>query len=371
MINRLALDSATIVFYHDDCMDGLYAAWCVWRIFHVAGRQQPTYIPYDYHRTSLELELTKRAVDGQVANTVLMLDCSVSPDQALKILRLEGCSRFMIVDHHKSAYEALMAAAEPWTSIEREPLDHYEHKQDRDGLLEHHARIIDGESKRFDYYYCAEMSGAELAFHLFCAGREPFLDGVPWWIDYLADRDLWRHELPHSRHINRGLWRIVTALDHSFERMQAAAEAWGPDEASGHEGTFDAPYSSESHAAGPIHFINFMKEHGERAQAGLNMMIADCARRSWPFTFEGQPARAACAPRALRSEVGEALAALAAVALVWDAHPDGTVNVSLRSTKGSGPDVSLLAIKHGGGGHKHASGFVCSMAELHQIIYGD
>jgi nanoRNase/pAp phosphatase (c-di-AMP/oligoRNAs hydrolase) len=30
----------------------------------------------------------------------------------------------------------------------------------------------------------------------------------------------------------------------------------------------------------------------------------------------------------------------------------------------------MLAVKHGGGGHKHASGFVCSMTTLHQIIYG-
>ncbi len=373
-MKSLPFDSNTVVFYHDDCMDGLYAAWCLWRVYDAAGATQPTFIPYDYHRTFVELELVNRAIDGQVASNIVLLDCSLNHEEARQILALPGCKRLVIIDHHKSAYEALLSPHVGWTGYEAAPLICFDTAYKTPGLLEHRWLSLDAaqpDAKRFDYYHCNEMSGAEMTFHLLCAEHEPYIQGcTPWWISYLADRDLWRHKLIHSEAVNRGLWQMATACSHDFEAMATFSKAWGPDKVSDPIGSFDTAYSPTIHASGGLHFLNHMREHGENTRVGLSMIVNDCARRSHRFTFEGQPALAACSPRALRSEVGAKLAQDAAVALVWDAHPDGTVNVSLRSTNGSGPDVSMLAVKHGGGGHKHASGFVCSMTTLHQIIYG-
>ena len=60
-----------------------------------------------------------------------------------------------------------------------------------------------------------------------------------------------------------------------------------------------------------------------------------------------------------QSEIGAALAKNKdTFAAVWSQMPDGRFKVSLRSDKRTGMDVSEVAKKYGGGGHKNAASFV-------------
>jgi len=61
----------------------------------------------------------------------------------------------------------------------------------------------------------------------------------------------------------------------------------------------------------------------------------------------------------LTSQIGERLTTTCAFCLIWhDRH--GRRYFSLRSREGS-TDVAQIAVKYGGGGHRHAAGFSVSL----------
>jgi oligoribonuclease NrnB/cAMP/cGMP phosphodiesterase (DHH superfamily) len=70
------------------------------------------------------------------------------------------------------------------------------------------------------------------------------------------------------------------------------------------------------------------------------------------------------APHTQASDIGHELAKGAPFGVVFHLTADGGVSFSLRSEKGSGTDVSLIAEQFGGGGHRNAAGFKSSLDVL-------
>lgn len=157
---------SNFVLYHNNCTDGLAAAYCAWKTL----PKETTFIPVNYSQTFPKLDLTPE-------DKVYILDFCY-PFEVLQNSIPRGC-HVVVIDHHKTAFE------------EFEKIVNY------DGWV---GRGI------FDL----NRSGAMLAWEWFMKGAEP-----PEIIKHVQDRDLWRFELPATSDVIAGLRAFKDS--HKFE----------------------------------------------------------------------------------------------------------------------------------------------------------
>lgn len=176
------IERPDVCIYHDPCTDGFGAAWACYAQF---GTEDTEYIPAN-HETSKEM--VDFWIEKCTDRKVVVFDYSF-PRELLEKLN-EVATSFQVIDHHKSAKEAL-------------------------GDL--------------DYcYFDMERSGAMLAWE--ACHDEP----APKLIEYIQDQDLWKWELPSSKFIcqflnsyERGFkyWDLLrTLLSTEDGRAQARLE---------------------------------------------------------------------------------------------------------------------------------------------------
>lgn len=229
---------------------------------------------------------------------VLILDFSY------KRLILEEMSRkaasVIVLDHHKTAQAELAA-------IGCDPISGY---------------LAGG--KTLLCVFNMDKSGSRLAWEHFFFGKPS-----PWLVDYTEDRDLWRWKLPNSREVSAAL----ASLPRDFA-------TWDDLDARGVVG--NRPPES---LAGEGRAIL-------RYQSQLVDSIAAAARECDVGGHKVLAANTSC----LFSEVAEKLAAGRPFGAAWFVRSDGKKQWSLRSRDG-GIDVSEVAKRHGGGGHRNAAGF--------------
>lgn len=253
-----------LCIYHGGCRDGFCAAWVV-----------------------------NRALDGEVdfhagyygqpppdvaGRQVIVMDFSYQRDV---MLQLEAASKsILVLDHHKTAEEALR------------------------GLC----------FVQFDMH----RSGAGMAWDWYCS-NEP----RPWLVDYVEDRDLWRHALPDSEAVNA--W--IGALPFDFA-------AWDVEERCN---------------------LDEAKRKGAAVSAKVAQYVREASKNARRVVFEGYDVPIVNAPQIDISELLSELCEGEAFAMGWWQRADGDYQYSLRSRGDF--DVSDLAVKHGGGGHKNAAGF--------------
>jgi hypothetical protein len=154
----------TYVLFHKSCKDGFGAAWAAATKLGFPSKDL-RYIAVAYDEAPPEIE------DG---STVYIIDFSYPRDVLLKMK--EKASSLLVLDHHKTAEEALRG------------LDFCTFDMNR--------------------------SGAMLAWNYFNPDREP-----PDLIKYVQDRDLWKFELPDSEAYSAGL----AVHDMSFEQWSILA----------------------------------------------------------------------------------------------------------------------------------------------------
>jgi oligoribonuclease NrnB/cAMP/cGMP phosphodiesterase (DHH superfamily) len=193
-------------------------------------------------------------------------------------------------------------------------LDH--HKTAQKAMQELSQRKYD---KPVMFVFDMERSGAGIA-------RDYFQYGLTsWLVDYTQDRDLWRFSLPDSHAVNAFIGTLAPMFD-AYEYV--------------HE-NFSI---SEATAA------------GAGALAYKNMYVSKMVEHAQLVTFDGHPSIPLVnVPYVGVSEVVGKLAEAALFAVGWFQRQDGKVAISLRSRGDF--DVSALAERHGGGGHKNAAGF--------------
>lgn len=134
-----------LVCYHAKCYDGLLAAYAAWVC---RGDSDTDYLPMNYGDTVPE---------SLAGRTVFMLDFSV-PYETLCHMAREA-RNIIIIDHHKTAQEDLVG---------------------RD--LPNNVELL------FDMH----KAGCVLA-------AEYFLGSVPWFFDYIGDRDIWAFKFPETK----------------------------------------------------------------------------------------------------------------------------------------------------------------------------
>lgn len=261
-----------LILFHGHCMDGLGAAWAAWRCY------------------------------GDAADYQAVFHSDPPPDvTGRKVFLLDICYPHAVLDQ-------LAAAAESITI-----LDH--HVSARDALAGRSLRP--NISCNFDM----NQSGAALAWYHFHAGP------LPWILDYVQDRDLWRNALPHSAEVNAYLQVIpktFESFDHAF-----------------HEG--------------PV----LARQKGEAILLVQESVIAERTRHVRYINLGGSRVPIVNHTPYAMSDLLAQLAHGYDFAVGYWQMEDGRYAYAMRSR--GGYDVSALAVRYGGGGHRQAAGFSSSL----------
>lgn len=234
--------------------------------------------------------------DGEKYNNVYILDFSFSAP-TLVALAKNVKGTVVLLDHHKSAQADLSV-------------------------------LMDGSGPanliiKFDM----AKSGAALAWNAFQPATP-----VPALVQYVQDRDLWAWKLPDSEEIST----YIQTLDFDFETWDRIARQLEEDRES-------------------------VVVQGRAMQAYRDAIVKRISSNPGWVELDGY--RVPCVNSAeWQSEIGSALAKDHPFAVVWFMNQKGVFVYSLRSDKESpdAVDVSIVAKKFGGGGHKNAAGFAAT-----------
>lgn len=202
-------------------------------------------------------------------------------------------------------------------------IDH--HKTAEEDLRGHPHAVFDGNE-----------SGASLTWLTLNPGLP-----MPLLVQYVKDRDLWRWEKPQSREVSE--WLRLESFD--LDRWDAIAEA------------LETP-------AG----LNEAVGIGAALRRATEVRVKSASSHPIPLMIGGIAFDATNATTDF-SEVAGALSQRTGAGAAWFHRSDGRVQWSLRSEAGT-VDVSEVAKRYGGGGHKAAAGFDVSLQGFLGILGG-
>lgn len=204
-------------------------------------------------------------------------------------------------------------------SYKRPQMDKISYDARRLVVLDHHKTSQADLAGMAEAVFDMSRSGAGMTWDWFYPGQpRPLL------VDYVEDRDLWAWRLPDSSAVNA----FISTLEFDFD-------VW--DQVSNNIGLGEILTAGRAILEKTKKYVAMMKEHAIR------------------IDFEGYNVPCVtAAPMDISELVGE-LAEGEPFAMGWFQRGDGKFQYSLRS-KG-GVDVSEIAKKHGGGGHRASSGF--------------
>lgn len=225
---------------------------------------------------------------------VFILDFSYKRPVLLEMA--SKATSIVVLDHHKTAMADLDGG---------EPMAGGRYRMLATGLI-----------VRFD----VNKSGGRLAWEYFRANQSS-----PWLVDYTEDRDLWRWKLEESREVNA----CLASWPRTFEEWDKLA--------------FDT--------TAVAHFA----EQGKAILRYQSQLVDSICASAREIDLDGHrilAANTAC----LFSEVAGKLAEGRPFGAAYFTRSDGKVQWSLRS-RDDGLDVSEVAKKRGGGGHRNAAGF--------------
>jgi len=274
-----------LVITHGNCRDGFCSSWVASLHFRKPEVQAACTAPVEFFEGFYGQEPPDVA-----GRDVYIIDFSYPRDTMITIANT--CRRLVVLDHHATAEAAL----------ENFPL-------------------IEGTAIHFDM----SRSGAGMAWDHFMGTPRP------WLVNYVEDRDLWRHTLPDSEAVSA----FISTLTFDFQ-------TW--------DQTMKGGTSEEAATIGG-HII-----------AKTRQYVAEVNKNAFMVNFEGYEVPLVNAPQYDISEllVGlmercEANGKPVPFVMGWWQCNDRRFQYSLRS-RGEF-NVGALAKKHGGGGHKNAAGF--------------
>jgi oligoribonuclease NrnB/cAMP/cGMP phosphodiesterase (DHH superfamily) len=224
---------------------------------------------------------------------VYVLDFSYKRPVMEKWLLEERPACFTLIDHHGTA-EKDLAGLDGWCR--------------QNGIA---AKVT----------FEMSMSGAMLTWLWFFRDATP-----PWIVEYVQDRDLWRWELPDSREINAALRSYPMTF-----------------------GQWD------NFAAAPSAILDSLQNEGEAILRDQAQTVEAAAKNAVEIEMDGHKILCVNATT-LISETAGKLAEDRPFGATFLIRGDGKKVWSLRSREG-GIDVSEVAKKRGGGGHRNAAGF--------------
>jgi oligoribonuclease NrnB/cAMP/cGMP phosphodiesterase (DHH superfamily) len=260
------------------------------------GDDNATYIPVQYNKP-IPLDTM------EPNNDVYIVDFSYPAEELHKLATV--MNKVVVLDHHKTALPEIRTA---------------------------HQLCVVNDIFTFHYRYSELESGAVIAWNYFHPEQE---QEVPELLLHIQDRDLWKFKLPNTKEIIAGLTANGLAKL-TLARIENLIENWN---------------------TGSYYMLLDM---GDIINANFNARCKELAEKAYACTLLGDyEGLAINTSMEYASEVGNLLAIKSGTyGAVWTYEGNGVCKVSLRST--GDYDVSTLAQKFGGGGHKNAAGFTVS-----------
>lgn len=264
-------DKPLILYHGGGCSDGFCAAW-------VASLKYPDaeFVAVNYGEPSPEV----------AGREVVILDFSYRRDVILAMAK--SAKSITVRDHHATA-EKELANLPPVGNL--------------------------------DVVFDMNKSGAMLAWELFYPGEKP-----PLIVEYVQDRDLWRHELEHSREVNAAL----RSYPFDFVRWSVLADRID------------------------VRFYRFVEE-GVAILRAESQVVYNHVKNATLVEIAGYKVPCVNATTLISEICGKLAEGMPFGCSYFDKAGVGTV-YSLRSREG-GIDVSEIAKQFGGGGHRCSSGF--------------
>ena len=188
-------------------------------------------------------------------------------------------------------------------------------------VIDHHKSAMEDLHDIPNTLFDMNHSGARLSWNFFHPGKSP-----PKFIDYIEDRDLWKWELPNSKEFSAA-FDMVPFKFKEYEKLEDAA-------------VFDNTLKSGSH------ILKYSK-----------IVVKRICNKAVNRKFEEMDVLVINASHWI-SEIGNFLAPHCDFAAIWYYdHVKRKTKVSLRAFH-EDVDVSEVAKKFKGGGHKKAAGFM-------------
>lgn len=329
-----------LVLYHANCADGFGAAFAAWKALGDAGA---VYVPVQYNGFKFNVEtgyLTVGDIEYNITDRdVYILDFSF-PVSIMEAL-FSTCFHVIWLDHHKSAFD-MYGLSELDCIYDEEDLqltDYYKHQV-----------VLDN-----------TRSGALIAWNYFHPADE-----VPLAIRHLDDYDRWQFKIPGTKEFNKSLWSYTPWSFEQWNTMpyllsELGLESYYDEGAAilrAHDQNVQSIIAASKRECSLVFFesheIDNPHEDGKTLSMSRQVVVAGLA---------------ANCPKHLASDVGHELATeCGTFGLCWFVDTSGKVECSIRSNGDF--DVSAIASKFGGGGHKNASGFKLSSIEvLNKFFY--
>ncbi len=287
----------TICIFHAQCADGFTAAWAVRK----ALGDTAEYIPAAYGDAPPDV----------TGADVVLVDFSYKRPVLMEMAKT--ARTMLVLDHHETAEKDLDGLPVPvesnWST----------HLSEASGSVS--SGVAPGIPRaRFNM----TLSGAQLAWDFF----HP-TSARPTLVNYVADRDLWRFELPHSRKI--AAWLFSHPFD--FGLWETCANTL-------EDGRLFRQAVNEGTA--------ILRKHDKDIAD-----LLEVTRRE--MVIGGHRVPVANMPYTMTSDAAGLMAKTAPFAACYYDKPGARV-FSLRA-RGSGVNVAEIAATYGGGGHANAAGF--------------
>lgn len=297
--------SVVIVAYHANCIDGFTSAWVVNNYLKDIGFELVLF-PMSYTKESEAALLEKLHTTPHVVD-LYIVDFSLTSDAIVKISNEFPWVVGYIYDHHKTAFERYVP-----------------------GMAVKEDSTWSGSRGNFQVVLDNRECGASLVFkRLFPSLPEPKL------ISYVKDYDLWKFEYPETKAVNKYLSSIIKCLG-----------MW--------DSLNKAMYTN----------LDYIVAKGNDLLADHDKKVKDYAATAYPIILCGLQGLATQCPREFINDVGHELAVrstLFGAVLNLDVE-NLKIKLSLRSA--GAVDVSSIASRYGGGGHKGAAGCEISVKDL-------
>lgn len=362
-----------IVFYHKNCIDGLFAAYAAWlRYDHMDEETSGTtlYIPVSYNEiqgkspaVALSDLLNKHDPEKKLSVLkqcdVYVLDFSFPVDHFKYHCEVFGV--VTVLDHHASAERDY---AKEFPVVEGTLYNVYRNStnsQYGSALNVYRNPTI---SEYGSALFAKEMSGALFAYKMLVGYNDTGLshlkseEGIPMPFHLVSDRDLWIFKYGDlTREFNAG----IKALDYqSFEDLH-----------------YDLICGMDKIIKTGKAYMKERQRRVELAAKDVSTVTVSCIDVANPNTVQAQFEVAVVNTHLeIASELGDhilknrdtlhAIKYVPQAVIMFSIDKDSVVRCSIRSTELV--DCSAIAKQFGGGGHKQASGFSMSLDQLYHML---
>lgn len=297
-----------VVLYHDNCFDGMASAWAAWKKL----GDNATYRGVTYGPKDINDMMQDCYENANINDNLYILDFSFPRDVLLALH--DKVNKLVVLDHHKTAQKDL------------EGLDFCIFDMEKSG-----ARLA------WEYFHYPHhgQEGTHLGFtnadyHDSSLGLNPFY--IPKLIQYIEDRDLWRFALPNSHEVNAFIQSFPMEIK-QYDKIHGMLE----------------------------NDLDFCYHQGEAIERYKETMIEAQCKNHWLEQI-GEFLVPCVNSTILFSEVGNRLCQMYPTypfAMYYTEKIANGKKMKQYGLRSIGDfDVSEVAKKYGGGGHKNAAGFI-------------